>query len=159
MKDIKDFLPYYLGCDVLVQGEERTGILTGVMNGAYECEVQFRLLHNPHHLEEEPEYVNHDDVKLTLRPLSDMTTEEAISIAKIHGYDIPEDEGVREEVIGIYDCKEGETLTLGAYLPVKKYYDGLLRLLKNGFDLFGLIESGLAIDKTKLHTQPPTDKK
>ena len=37
--------------------------------------------------------------------------------------------------------------------PVDDVYGKVHWLLKKGFDLFGLIESGLAIDKTELHNQ------
>src|SRR5688572_910316 len=130
MKDIKDYLHLYLGCDVKHEALKNIRPLTPAWYGALQKENILYLL------------------KPILRPLSDMTEEEAIGLAKIQKYDIPEDDGVREELINIYTYDD-EELTLGNYLPVKYYLDGLLYLLKQSFDLFNLIPEGLAIDKTK----------
>lgn len=169
-KKKQDYLHLYIGCDVLVQGEERTGVLTGVMNGCYECEVQFRLVDNPHHLEEEPEWVNIDDVMVILRPLSDMTEEEAANVYTIERdrilhpptnyHDIRRGDGcwkiVRLDLIDttlfITDNAIVYKVTEEGKNPIIEYTRNLpgiiLYLLNQHFDLFGLIEAGLAIDKT-----------
>lgn len=133
MKNIKDYLHLYLLADVLVQGEERTGRLTGTMNGNYECEIQFRLVDNPHHSEEEPESANTDDVKLCLRPLSDMTEEEKNQFERM--------------VEDAQDFNKPEAWTDNFVCEIAEH---TRYLLSKHFDLFGLIESGLAIDKTTL---------
>jgi len=137
-KKIEDYLHLYFGCECVCSNvynyvHQKETLTSGILNSFYSPAG----------------YIG--NIKPLLRPLNDMTKDEATEIAIIHKYDIPDAEGVREELIGIYDCKEGETLTLGAYLAVKDYLEGLLHLLKNGFDLFGLIESGLALDKTKIN--------
>jgi hypothetical protein len=121
MKNKIDYLHLYLGCEVAVQGEERRGYLTGVTNGAHECEIQYQLADNPHHLEEEPEWANSEDVMLVLRPLSDMTEEERNGMPK---------SSMMITSQGLY------------YTPDLTHY-----LISKHFDLFGLIESGLAITK------------
>lgn len=148
-KDIKDYLHLYLLADVLVQGEERTGRLTGTMNGNYECEIQFRLVDNPHHSEEEPETVNADDVKLCLRPLSDISEEEKDAFIEICGLE-PEDISClvrsRDDFF-----PEPETSFGTAHLTnIAQWSVGVIYLLSKQFDLFQLIELGLAIDKTIL---------
>src|SRR5690606_30031023 len=54
----------------------RKGILTGVTNGGHECEIQF-YLEDGINVEEDPVWNETKEVKLILRPLSDMTEEEA----------------------------------------------------------------------------------
>lgn len=87
------------------------------------------------------------DVKLHLRPLSSMTEEEKNEIGKmLHP-----------------KCDTHEVNTFMDALQVKSYGDGtrvltdnytpkiFLHLLSRGFDLFGLIEKGEAIDATKIN--------
>lgn len=68
-----------------------------------------------------------------LRPLSDMTQEETATAANLSGL----------VALGITDVKQGKNLILKEAVHIAY-------LLKQGFDLFGLIEAGQAIDKTKL---------
>jgi len=93
-----------------------------------------------------------NDVKLRLRPLSDMTREEIIQFFKIggivykepHRAEIQDDRFIQMEgydSIGDYSSCYHEGIS---FRPEQFQY-----LLKQGFDLFGLIEAGLAVDKTK----------
>lgn len=43
MKQLKDYAPFYLGCEVIgtYDDKPREGYLTGVNNGGYDCEIQF----------------------------------------------------------------------------------------------------------------------
>lgn len=77
------------------------------------------------------------------RPVNTLTDDEAAQLAKIHRYDIPEDDGVKEELIGVYDNTKGETITLGAYLPIKYYLEGLIWLYQKGFDVGELLPDNL----------------
>lgn len=166
-KNIKDYLSLYLGCQVLVQGEERKGYLTGVNNGGHECEIQYQLADNPHHLEEEPEFASAEDVKMVLRPLSDMTEEEFTEAVMLHwgtSRDI-----IKKTISKIERLKEVKQITkYGTSIPYVafdkegKHYmtatfsqnsmnpEQTLYLLSKHFDLFNLIPEGLAIDKTKI---------
>lgn len=74
------------------------------------------------------------DYKLLLRPLSDMT-EQDMRICEL------EDRGYTKSML-----KENMELLLTPTM--------FLYLLKQGFDLFGLIDARLAIDKTTLKSQP-----
>lgn len=67
-------------------------------------------------------------VKLYLRPLSDMTVPEATEMKSLMG----------RQTDGVHPV----------YILVHSPYS-FSYLLKQGFDLFGLIEAGLAMDKTK----------
>ena len=78
-----------------------------------------------------------DDVTPILRPLSDMTEEEALAWAEFFG---------------------GHSVALdeGPITFFRRYYsdycsaESVLYLLSRHFDLFGWIPTGLAIDKTKI---------
>lgn len=76
------------------------------------------------------------EIKPILRPLSDMTEEERLYLCQM----FPE----KTFTMVDYIIKNITTLTLNNSFEITRY------LLKQGFDLFGLIESGLAIDKTKM---------
>lgn len=142
-KKIEDYLHLHLGCEIVFEKSNYYFVHNfGIHNGDVNI-LTASLLHCIKFHSEGLIY------KIRLRPLSDMTEEEAIELAQIQKYNIPEDEGVREELISIYS-DDGE-LRLGThYLPISMYKDGLLWLLKHGFDLFGQIDLGIAIDKTKI---------
>lgn len=121
--EIKDYLHLYLGCKV--EYDDRIGIIHQyyLPAGKYmEGKVWFCSLEE----DGNPEMscsVAADKVKPILRPLSDMTGEER-STAK--------------------------ELSNGTFL-YRTCAETTQFLLSKHFDIFGLIESGLAIDKTKLN--------
>lgn len=81
------------------------------------------------------------EIKILLRPLSDVTADEAKEIWAIA--EVAADAPLR----GIFDKGSGEvegSAFLVGYPPVWLY------LLSKHFDLFGLIEAGVAIYKTKI---------
>lgn len=128
MKSINDYLHLYIGCELFgiyyCDESERRGILTGVTNGGTECEIQF-YLEDGINVSEEPDWQESNKVKLILRPLNSMTEEEDTEVLELNNW-----------VQFDYDRKFNTPECF-------KY------LLSKGFDLFGLIESGLAIEKTK----------
>lgn len=69
------------------------------------------------------EYLGFDEIKLVLRPLSDMTEEENTHV-----------QAIVDRMGAVHDAANMAEIT--AYLTSKH------------FDLFGLIESGLAVEKT-----------
>ncbi len=125
MKDIKDYLPFYLGCQIFGSDYDnncRKGYLTGVTNGGCDCEIQF-FTDDGINVEEEPVYDEVKDIKLILRPLSIMTEDERKA----------------------FGCATGTSIG-DMEMEAKR----ISYLLSKHFDLFGLIESGLAIDATAL---------
>lgn len=121
-KDIKDYLPFYIGCDCLVQTEYGTRgppkRFTGSLHGVYydrwttdgmELSLQVITEHGARWT------YKPEQVTLLLRPLSDMTDEE-------------------KEKSSYRDIKE-------MCQPWELHY-----LLSKGFDIFNLIPEGLAID-------------
>jgi len=122
-KDIKDYLPYYIGQEVvyLSNGE---GILSEIsIDSTYGmlCSVKLKGGKNQHL------QTTVDKIKLRLRPLSDMTEEES-------------------DIVLSYDDDNNEFPDSITNAAAAFHY-----LLKQGFDLFGLIPDGLAIDKTKIN--------
>lgn len=101
MKEIKDHLHYYMGCDCIYEDDFFVPSILKI-NG--------KILERWN-----------DNFKLSIRPLSDMT----------------EDEKKLLRVNPTYAHNE--------YSPTE-FHD----LLKLGFDMFGLIENNLAIDKTTI---------
>lgn len=99
--------------------------------------------------EPDGEPVEIKDIKLVLRRLSSMSEEEKISILKMR-YDY------RPET----KFEAGESVAIGLYYRYsfgRRWFNGLLQwwkleafefahLLSLGFDLFGLIDSGLAVE-------------
>lgn len=130
-KKIEDYLHLYLGCEV--QTDEGKGYLTGI-HGEYGAEVQLIIDGNA---SESPCYPQ--GVKSILRSLSDMTEDEMIYIDDEFSYGYVLSNLSKSLKAGsLYQMKIGETFEITRYL------------LSKGFDLFGLIEAGLAIDKTKI---------
>jgi hypothetical protein len=139
-KNIKDYLHLYLGCDCeyfekLIFGDiqKRKAKLKGV-NYPF-AEFHPITVHSEVALQTTFRR-NVRDIKPILRPLSDMT------------------EGEMEECGNmIYDFSNDEALAKWEW----KYFETGLDaeqfnwLLSKHFDLFGLIEAGLAIDKTTLN--------
>jgi hypothetical protein len=128
MKKIEDYLHLYIGCEVAAPNpyddhgvEIAKGVLTG-LHGEYGPEIQFIIDGNA---EEHPEYVQFIKVKPILRRLSSMTEEETAHWNKLKRYN-----PVNGKVEMFQEHNEEQ----------------FLWLLSKGFDLFGLIDAGLAID-------------
>jgi len=125
----QDYLHLYLGCEVMVEsvapfndnnaGNSRIkGPFTLVAVGIMEQRVHVKL--------DGYTVTASDIIKPILRPLSDITEEEATECGWMELFTI---EHFAEKKL---------------YRPTSFHY-----LLKRGFDLLDLIETGLAIDKTK----------
>jgi hypothetical protein len=156
-KKLEDYLHLYLGCDVQADGNLVGKLLGYSARGFKEDDV---MVFYTVQMSDDEDYwtVFNDDrsmdrIKPILRPLSDMTQEEAIETTKpvvIYGnvrkYEVYENsfgkkvvswgESMREKYV-----PQDET----CYVPRQFVF-----LLSKHFDLFGLIEAGIAIDKTKI---------
>lgn len=120
-KNIKDYLHLYLGCDVKsLSGGTMIYTLTGV--------GRKQAMFNDGYGNEM--WLAENDYKIILRPLSDMNKDEE------HEYE------ATKKVI-----KASPVHQIGV---VVNTHESTRYLLSKHFDLFGLIESGLAIDKTTL---------
>lgn len=142
MKNIKDYIHHYLGCDC----DFFIGLPEGFTAIGERTIINTRVLHN----------VINDlaNVKPILRPLSDMTDEEIRMMFVLKGYNNENFKPTRVKIDDLfiqfeidgdeyeYQCDYQHLITMR---PNQFTY-----LLKQGFDLFGLIDAGLALDKTKL---------
>lgn len=154
MKDIKPYLPLYLGCPVAT-AEERfnsPGLkLVGISDlGLQVRDEAIKLSY----------YVNPHDCKLVLRRLSDMSEEEAIELCKLQ---TPEKRWPDIDVHDVSHCDIHFTDGSKWYgdgveelNDLHVHFDGLnanqfAYLLSRSFDLFNLIDSGLAIDQKTIN--------
>ena len=141
-KDIKDYLHLYLGCEVMDLYNDRVAVMNGIltMNEGIKVCVFYKTTWQ----------LSVEEVKLILRPLSDMTEDEADIIWELTGWYDGINGCVRiGEIIKeffVLEDNEGEPRN-SSWLYLMK---ALPYILSRGFDLFGLIQEGLAIDKTKL---------
>lgn len=148
-KKIEDYLHLYIGCFCKVDNRSHTHRLTGVKNGA----ALFRSTNG---------MVAMNNVKPILRPLADMTNGEIKEIGKIEGLaNLGDIQKFGDDCIGAVDDTyklmfETSPLTIvylkknGADYTLAKPFEITQYLLSKHFDLFGLIQAGLAIDITKL---------
>lgn len=131
--EIKEFLHLYIGCDVTIceyEGAPFTCKLTGLVTERTDHESMIRIqCFIPDEQEPHDGHIAWYDldelVDIHLRKLSDMTEEERLK----YGWTIE-------------DTDEG--------LKVNWPFESFRLLCKDGWDLFGLIPAGLAIDKTSL---------
>ena len=115
-KDIKNYLHLYLPCEVLHCGELN---MKAIIMRYYPYDDKVDLDYD----DDTTGLVSVNEIKLLLRPLSDMTDAEKLELC----------------------CSEGLP-------PFDDNITAALRteyLLSKRFDLFGLIEAELALDKTK----------
>lgn len=129
MKKIEDYLKYYLGTGVDCEAGNPDAVVVS---------AEMAWLHQD----------RYKWVKPILRPLSSMTGEEASEIWKILGWNerIPKEHRA-EDILREFDTIEGEHGE-GQNASWKYLVEILPYILSRGFDLFGLIEEGLAIDST-----------
>lgn len=133
MIKLKDVIHLYIGCSVQFNEPDDTeNELIGVV--IHECH-----LHNKTH----NMYGSCDISKLkpVLRPLSDMNDTECDEV----GCDIQDGEYDKGTITS--DC-----IIAGTYhvKSIRGSAEAIMWLLRNHFDIFGLIESGQAIDATKI---------
>lgn len=135
-KKLSDYLHFYLGCKVGCSTDgicfTDYGTLISVSKGeGGQHEVYFGykkvFLFYKYNLE---------NIKPVLRPLSDMTEEECQKCGNMI-YDFSDDPELNNHKPSDFEI---------GLAPEQFNW-----LLKKGFDLFGLIEAGLAIDSTKLN--------
>lgn len=118
---LKDVLHFYLGCKCIVKlyDTEYRGIFLGLNYPFLYIQVASDKAPTKHRIDK-------IDFKPILRPLSDMT-------------DIEKDEFSEHQIDNFGEDFHNEMYDISQFLF----------LLKQGFDIFGLISSGQAIDKTK----------
>lgn len=143
---IEDYLHLYLGCNVMIErvdyGPHNTTIKP-ITRGPFKL-VEIDISNNSRQFKTEGFILNENDiVKPVLRPLNDMTEDEAIEFGWMRLF------------------------TLEHFVEKKLFKSELLaHMLARHFDVFDLITDGLALDSTKMKnlvmdepeiTLPPTD--
>jgi hypothetical protein len=162
MIQLKDIIHLYIGCEVLIDGKE-VGRLYGINTSYLKStnQVHYDIQTEQMRIEDGEDFVmvyndDFDDelrIKPILRRLEDITDKE---IKELIGWDnlnekyanVSYERGNFGIVIN-YSIDAGEegfyqqsyNITFHTFSPKEWVY-----LLKNGFDLFGLIKSGQAID-------------
>ncbi len=126
-KNIKDYLYLYLGSKIKCQRMGETGESVEMTGISWDGTQNITWVYFE---DQEDSYAHLDDVFPILRPLSDITEEEEVYDEEHHPND---------------DIYSG-----GKWVSFNHQGTRTLWLLKQGFDLFGLIDAGLAIDKTTL---------
>lgn len=114
-KDIKEYLHLYLGCEFIFSATKDFStheLCTESLNTIYEDSDFY-------------------EIKLVLRPISDMTESEKADFYKTQQFIT----ATPVHVVGNYH-----------WTP-----ETFLWLVNHGFDIFNLIDMGLAIDKTKIN--------
>ncbi len=154
MKKIENYLHLYLGCEVLVtdiDGQTFKDRVESVINDNEGKKFSIYEFGDCPFNDHEEYY---QKVQPILRPLSDMTEEEARGYADCYMNYITDDVPVKVVVretgsVKISIGNEDHGASLFPAGPHGDKPEAFRFLLSKGFDLFGLIEAGLAIDKTK----------
>lgn len=145
MKELKDYLHLYLGCDFMHDSGKFGGFISGINFHHATVNIKTEEAKNHPRLKDHPslgfekKVILIERIKPILRPLSDMTEEEAdyiIEHTKLKEVSMGRSE--KEFAINI-----AERWTANA--------DVLAWLLSKHFDLFNLIPEGLAIDKSTIN--------
>ena len=131
-KKIQDYLPYYIGQEVEFgyEGRKAVGELLG-----HDVRFGYQVF-DPRSAVVPYKFCRIDLITLRLRPLSDMTDKELSECGNM-----------------LYDFSDDPDPEMRTHKW--EYFRDMIAseqfhyLLKQGFDLFGLIEAGLAVDKTK----------
>lgn len=155
----------YLGCEAHLFCEtgyggieyERTGTLIGIKPEYDKSNGLVFMCNGGHKWPIELTY-KYSEAKPILRPLSDMTEEEARYLYEIvFGEDWHNRTWLPKEIYSAlqwikYDSNQNMPARLLAISEVLGYPEAWRYLLSRHFDLFGWIDAGLAIDKTKTET-------
>ena len=131
-KELKDYLHLYLGCECFVMGEEGIFKLTGISYDDTQ-RTWWTYFENT-----ELAYAIIDDTKPILRHLSDMTNEEFYEFKIIADSDA-------SKMVHIVNVKDMTTNLFHEFEATKF-------LLSKHFDLFGLIESGHAVNAAEINS-------
>ena len=142
-RNIKDFIHLYFGCRCQfedIRNEDTTDV--GVL---IEVGKDFAVIKDGKGIENE---VMLFEVKPILRPLSSMSDDEKWDLLSFIGYDLICDIDVIDISFINPQAKDDDR-----FAP-EVYYKATLWFLKHHFDLYGLIEAGLAIDATTINHTP-----
>jgi len=151
---LTDVAQYYIGQKIKIGDIEQLYDFTGLKNkhtiytGCNELGI--------------PLYWKVSSCKPILRTLDSLTDEECKQICKLAGFEKSErlnvcfENGFYRQTIDLYDFKiidHSYARDFESYYPLENAYQIFHYLLQFGIDLFGLIESGQAINSTTLNKE------
>lgn len=146
-KELKDYLHLYLGANYIIKYKYKTHYtrkaLPRLTNGSYYNVVSLLRF---------PQYY---DVKLVLRPLGDMTQEYANELwehLELNG-DFMKGNGYRRKGYILKAFLDNYFEDIDDVWDFDLFNRASMKLRKDGFDCDGLIEAGLAIDKTTISNE------
>lgn len=150
-KEIKNYLHLYLGCEVqtTARAESSQGKPMGYRKGKLvDIDIQCNNV-GIDNIDTGCVWFGFNEIRPILRPFSDFKEEDIRLIAKISA---PDSEITDSEIdIAIIQIKlRGIKAIDFEDLSAAQVFEITILLLQQEFDLFGLIDAGLAIDKTKL---------
>lgn len=149
-KDIRDYIHFYLGCEFANSWfpEYHKEFSRGWKLTAIDYSNP-----RPFRLEETEDYTWTDSVKPILRKLESMTPEDIAGLAIAYGMKdfVVTKANCEGHIIQMEYLKNGESQTDFIHWYVYQLNANVFHyLISQGFDLFGLIDAGLAIDKSTL---------
>lgn len=158
MSDLKltpSILAMYLGCKVFVPETNKTGTFEGINWVKEEDGSTLTVIIDVHysHAKDDWDVLNENDditrVKPVLRKLSSTTEEERLHLLNAPAHwavtaTLDSKTGMLEEVNA---WEPGHLETMRTWWPNKMSPEHFKYLLSKHFDLFGLIDAGLAIEK------------
>lgn len=166
---LENYIPLYMGweCEAITTKSSyrnpEVGVILEINHNANFNEEVVICAENGYYL------CGFEQCKLLLRPFSDMTDEERIEIARIvlhryqKHYKDPVNLVVKNKIVHVLNplntslytveiAKDGihyyHELAGKSSCPTVNQYEAVRYMLKKQLDIFGLIESGIAIDKT-----------
>lgn len=151
MKTLESILHMYLGCDVMTE-DNRVGRLAGIDLCQKDNSITMLTIRYSDDTEDDWTVINDDGyfsrLKPILRPLDSMTEEEAKDLYDQMYPDVPRRDDFKARII--IDQVTGTGVYYEGKVSIIDYVNWYPWLLSKSFDLFGLIDSGLALNATKL---------
>jgi hypothetical protein len=155
---LKDVIQYYIGCRVQLDGKEYGMLVGGDFVPNEVNQIYYSILLDG----EKDIIIPYNDefgpnlrIKPLLRPLSDMTEDEAIELAalsewKEHFRDVKLERNQFKDIIVTWQGAPETREVFNATGELFYCAEQILYLLKKRFDIFNLISSNQAIDLTTL---------
>jgi len=141
-KNIKYYLNFYFGCECEISDLTKRMVLEGWEEGR--TKIGGYLL----------DCMNDCTIKPILRKLCSMTEEERLELDGIYARAVIIDDYPFKTKLSNGDWEISKSTRSRLFMDSIVSANMTQHLLSKGFDLFGLIESGLAIDKETLLTPP-----
>lgn len=140
MKDIKEYLHLYIGCECKFTdaGQIKTGVLSSI-----DLEESFAMVDVENDGRFNPKY---EEVEPILRPLASMTDEEFNEFILLFAPEEINNESAKKSSFDILKRDGIKAIRFGEDNEPKVVFEMFRWILSKHFDIFNLIPEGLAID-------------